>query len=230
LTNHLLPVFASKRLDEIDVGAVDAYRRTKVREARLGPTWINKTITRLGQILAVAQKRGLIVQNPVRINARNRKVKSVRPRQTWLEPDQVLALLNAGGELDREAERGLPVRRPVLAALAYDGLRVGEACALRWRHVDLAAGAGGCCSSWQRLKVPLQPAGGASERRRLCPECSKSSGSLRHAANPEREGLRRRSATATAGIGECARRAHSCHWTSSWPSSSSSFPSSETAV
>jgi integrase len=57
-----------------------------------------------------------------------------------LSPDQVLALLDAAGELDRQDERGLPIRRPLLATLAWAGLRVGEACALRWRHVNLATG------------------------------------------------------------------------------------------
>ena len=140
LTHHLLPFFHRMRVDEIDVAAVDRYRQRKVSEGRLGPTSINKTITRLGQVLDVAQERGLIVQNPVRVNPRNRKVRSVRPARPWLEPNQVLLLLDAAGELDREDVLALPIRRPLLATLAWAGLRVGEAIDLRWRVVDLAAG------------------------------------------------------------------------------------------
>jgi integrase len=139
LTNHLLPFFHGVRVDEITVEQVDRYRQRKVSEGKLGATSINKTITRLGQVLDVAQERELIVQNPVRVNPRNRKVKAVRPRRPWLEPDQVVALLDAARGLD-SADRALPIRRPLLATLAWAGLRVGEACALRWRHVDLAVG------------------------------------------------------------------------------------------
>src|SRR4051812_10119771 len=140
LTHHLLPHFARMRLDAITVEDVDRYRRAKVREGKLGATSINKTITRLGQILDVAQERGWIVQNPVRVNPRNRKVRSVKPHRPWLEPDQVLALLDAAGTLDGQDTRALPIRRPLLATLAWAGLRVGEAVDLRWRHVNLAAG------------------------------------------------------------------------------------------
>lgn len=140
LSHHLLPAFAGKRLDAITVADVDAYRTRKVAEGRLGATSINRTITRLGQILDVAQERGWLVQNPVRVNPRNRKLKAVRPARPWLEPWQVEALLGAAGDLDAEDVRGLPVRRPLLATLAWAGLRVGELIDLRWRCVDLAGG------------------------------------------------------------------------------------------
>ena len=162
LTHHLLPVFHRARLDEIDVEAVDGYRRRKVAEGErrraaiaageplrdrdgrvlrpLSATSINATIDRLGQVLDVALERGLIVTNPCRVNPRNRKVKAAKPRRPWLEPAQVLALLDAARELDREDEHAVAIRRPLLATLAWAGLRVGEACTLRWRHVDLAGG------------------------------------------------------------------------------------------
>jgi hypothetical protein len=61
------------------------------------------------------------------------------------------------------------------------------------------------------------------------PECSKSSGAVTRRTQSVR-GSGGGSATATAGIGECARSTHSSHWSSSWPSSSSSFPSFGTTV
>lgn len=141
LTHHLLPHFARVRVDAIGVEEVDRYRRRKVAEGKLGATSINETIGRLGQILDVAQERGLIVQNPVRVNPRNRKVRQSRPSRPWLEPEQVLQLLDAAADLDRGDGRGLAIRRPLLATLAWAGLRVGEATALRWRDVSLADGA-----------------------------------------------------------------------------------------
>jgi integrase len=56
--------------------------------------------------------------------------------------EQIEALLDAAGELDKKARfnRGGRPRRALLATLALAGLRIGEALALRWRDVDLAAG------------------------------------------------------------------------------------------
>src|SRR4051794_11751076 len=140
LVDHLLPHFHRMPIDRIGVEEVDAYRRLKVGERRLSAASVNQTIGRLGQVLDAAEERGLIARNPVRVNPRNRKLKAGKPKRAWLEPWQVLALLDGAGELDREDRRGLPVRRPLLAALAWAGLRISEAAALHWRDVDLAAG------------------------------------------------------------------------------------------
>jgi len=55
---------------------------------------------------------------------------------------QIEALLNAAGELDREAreDRQHVERRAMLATLTFAGLRISELCGLRWRDVDLATG------------------------------------------------------------------------------------------
>ena len=80
LCNHLLPFFHRHRLPQITVAEVDRYREFKVREGALSAESINKTITRLGQILAVAEERDLVARNPVRVNTRNRKLKTKRRR------------------------------------------------------------------------------------------------------------------------------------------------------
>jgi integrase len=54
LRNHLLPFFAGHRLSQITIVEVDRYRQAKVEETSLSAESINKTITRLGQILEVA--------------------------------------------------------------------------------------------------------------------------------------------------------------------------------
>src|SRR4051812_18491632 len=54
LKRHLLPAFASRRLDEISIQDVDDYRIQKVREGHLAPSSINKTIATLATILEVA--------------------------------------------------------------------------------------------------------------------------------------------------------------------------------
>src|SRR5262249_28115042 len=133
LSCHLLHFFARHRLSEITVAEVDRYRAAKVREGRLNPTSINKTLTRLGQILDVADERGLIARNPMTINKRRRKLRAPGPRRTYIdEAVHIDALLSAAAEIDREArtDQSTPCYA-ILATLTLAGLRVGELLALR---------------------------------------------------------------------------------------------------
>jgi integrase len=141
LTTHLLPFFAGHRLTEISIAEVDRYRQEQVAKGSLSPTSINRTIMRLAQILEVAVERELIARNPAR--GRRRRLKQRNPERTWLDrAEQIVALLDAAGELDAEArgDRLATPRRTFLASMTLGGLRIGEALDLRWRDVDLAAG------------------------------------------------------------------------------------------
>jgi integrase len=161
LTAHLLPYFADYRLDAITVAEVDRYRRTKERErdalakAReeelkrppaerrrlprpLSNGTINKTIRLLAAILEDAVEYGYIDRNPAK--GRKRLLRERPPSRSYLQPEQVAALLAAAGELDAEAREGdSGRRRPLLATLTLAGLRISEALDLRWRDVNLAA-------------------------------------------------------------------------------------------
>ncbi len=95
----------------------------------LGGTQINKTLKLLAQIIDVAIEYEITERaNPAR--GRRRRVKVAKPKRTWVEPEQLMALLDAASV----------TTRPVLATLAGAGLRVGEAVALDWRDVNLATG------------------------------------------------------------------------------------------
>lgn len=138
LVEHLLPHFARLPLDQITVAEVDRYVQAKLREGRLGAASINRTVTVLASVLEVAVEYGYVSANPAR--GRRRRLSTTKPARVWLEPDQVRALLNAAGELDDADRVGRRFRRPLLATLAFAGLRIGELLALRWGDVDLAAG------------------------------------------------------------------------------------------
>lgn len=160
LSSHLLPHFASYRLTEITVEEVDRYRRSKERErdafeasrseqlARpaaererlprpLSNGSINKTIRLLAVILEQAVEYGYVDRNVAQ--GRKRLLRESKPSRTYLQPDQVAALLAAAGELDAEARPSdTGRRRPILATLTLAGLRISEALELRWQDVNLA--------------------------------------------------------------------------------------------
>jgi integrase len=163
LSGHLLPFFARHRLSQITVQEVDRYRAAKVREGELrraaiaagrplldadgrvlrplGANTINKTLTRLGQILEDAVEYGHIDRNPAK--GKRRRLKAPKNTRCHLDrADHITALLIAAGALDartRADRRHIP-RRAIIAVLVFAGLRISELCDLRWRHVDLAAG------------------------------------------------------------------------------------------
>lgn len=161
LSNHLLPYFAKHRLSAITVEEVDRYRRGKVRESKatgavrqrqlakpekdrerlprpLSNGSINKTIRLLAVVLEQAVEYGYLDRNPAR--GRKRLLKETKPNRSYLQPNQVAALLSAAGKLDADAREGdTGRRRPLLATLTLAGLRISEALGLRWRDVNLGA-------------------------------------------------------------------------------------------
>lgn len=125
---HLLPALKDHRLSAITAEEVDRYKARKLRQGKLAPNSINKTILRLAQILEVAVEYGKIERNPAK--GKRRRVKATEPKRSWIEPEQLPALLDV-------ADHRL---RPLVATLAGAGLRIGEACALDWADVNLATG------------------------------------------------------------------------------------------
>jgi integrase len=117
-------------------------RRCQRPERPLSASSINRTITRLGQILEVAVERELIGRNPAKVGGKRRRMKSSQAPRVYLDrAEQIAALLDAAGRIDAESrpDQWLP-RRAMLSTLTYAGLRISELLDLEWRDVDLAAG------------------------------------------------------------------------------------------
>jgi integrase len=135
LTHHLLPFFKGHRLSEITVREVDRYKTAKLAEGTLAANTVNKTLTRLSQILSLAAEYELIPANPAA--GKRRRVKGTKPRRPWVEPEQLLTLLEAATHpKPLLGGRG----RQLLAVLAGAGLRIDEALSLERQNVNLAKG------------------------------------------------------------------------------------------
>jgi integrase len=92
LSNHLLPAFASRRVNQITIEDVDRYRRGKVEKGKLGATSINKTLSTLTAIMESAVEYGHADSNPAR--GRRRRLPSTKPTRSSLDrADHIAALL-----------------------------------------------------------------------------------------------------------------------------------------
>ncbi len=161
LSYHLLPYFANWPLGDIDIEAVDDYRRYKVQQSEqrrtaiergkpirdetgkrikpLSADSINKTIDVLQAILALAVEYGHIPANPAA--GKRRRLKPPARRPVHLDTaEQIQALLDAAGELDRDPYWRTSDRRALITTLVLAGPRAHELCNLLWRDVDLANG------------------------------------------------------------------------------------------
>jgi integrase len=139
LTTHLLPAFSTRRVDEIDAAAIDAFTTSKAR-AGMSPNTINRLVQELAAILQDALEYDLIATNPAA--SKRRRLPSVKPRRGYLDcAEHIGALLDGASDVDREpGRRSVPYRRALIATLVLTGMRIEEALALRWRDVQLASG------------------------------------------------------------------------------------------
>ena len=81
---ELLKHFASFRLSAITKRDVDAYKTMKAAEGVIGPNQINKTLTRLSQILSAAEEYDLIPSNPAAGRRTTRALRrAARARPRW---------------------------------------------------------------------------------------------------------------------------------------------------
>ena len=114
-----------------------SYKRPK---RPLSNSSINKILTLLSRIMQRAVERGLVEVNPMKVGEHDdRFMPTEKPRRTFLEVDELHALLDAAGELDQAKRVDQRIgRRAALATLDLEGFRISELCDLHCSHVDLA--------------------------------------------------------------------------------------------
>ncbi len=123
---HLVPFFGDYMVAQVGPEMIDHYKSEKLREGRIGPRSLNKTLTVLSQVMGAAVRYDYVDRNPVE---QVKRCKVAKRTAAFLELDQVEPFIAA-----------TPERHRVLTmTLVGAGLRIGEALALRWRDVDLLA-------------------------------------------------------------------------------------------
>ena len=133
IDKHILPALGNVRVRELTVGLVD--RHLRAVEARHGAAMAKQTKTVLGQVIGLAVRHDALIQNPVREASPISTMPKNPPRAfTARQAAQLMAALTYD---DQAVARDLPA---LVATMLASGLRLGEACAIFWRSMDLEAG------------------------------------------------------------------------------------------
>lgn len=123
---YALPFFGRRRLVEIEPRDVKAFARQLAKQG-LKPNSVRNIVNPLRALLATAVEEGLIRSNPAAglrlATAAGAAGEPVRS----LTPEELAALIEATP----------PQWRLFVRFLGHTGLRIGEAVALRWEHIDL---------------------------------------------------------------------------------------------
>ncbi len=168
IQGHLLPYCHDRRLSRFDVPYVKQLR-SHLRDKRwptkpyTGPGWetrgecppgklpgtrrlspssVNDILTVLSSVLESALEDGLIDKNAAAAKGTRAKLERRAKVGSWLDYDQLVALLDASHEIDLTTDRRYRNlgRRAFNACLYLGALRVSEVCHLERRDVNWARG------------------------------------------------------------------------------------------
>jgi integrase len=160
LDKHILPALGTRRIDQIGVADVDAFRDER-RVSGLKPQSVNKLLVTLGAVFTCAQRREWVSRNPAAVAERcrlNAGEVSMERTHTDTEdtgdsvnPEEVLSPAEAATLIDT-APAGFDQTYILTAVLT--GARVGELTALTWDDVDFEAGRLSIrrSASWAKLR------------------------------------------------------------------------------
>ena len=131
LDHQVLPAFGAVRLSELSVGLLDRHLRAVAK--RHGPASAKMTRSVLSGLLGYATRMDALERNPIKDLGPTNRGPKTSPRA--LSPDHLQDLLARVGSDPIAQRQDIP---DLVLLLAGSGLRIGEAIALTWQHVDLA--------------------------------------------------------------------------------------------
>jgi len=139
LDSVLLPEVGD--LEPVDMGPDRIAQLIRDLEDRgYRPATVRRYLHPLRPIVRLAMRRGLISTSPLDLLSEDERPTGggVRDHYVWTA-QEISHLIAAADELGRRREAQYNYA-PLIQLLALTGLRVGEALALQWANVDLAAG------------------------------------------------------------------------------------------
>jgi integrase len=126
---HVLPRLGRARVSSLTVDDV-AWLIGEMQKAGLAGWTIRGHLTPLSRVMAYAVRKGMAGANPVKLLDKGERPPVASSRKQVLERDEIAKLIAAA-----------PARyRPLIATVAFTGLRISEALGLVWEDVDFEAG------------------------------------------------------------------------------------------
>jgi integrase len=136
IEKHLIPALGHKRVGQLTVSDLDAFAGRKLIEG-CAPATVNRIRETLRSALSTAVRQDRLARNVARYGG---GVGSATPPVDIFSNDELGRLLTAA----RREHFGA-----IIVLLARTGLRVGEACGLRWRDVRLTTAPPRLSVVWQ---------------------------------------------------------------------------------
>jgi integrase len=125
--NQLMPFFGKLEMRQITPSVCQKWAASRAK-ARKASTY-NKELSILKGILSLAKERGFVLSNPAEGLKRGKVIDKERLIPTRAEFQTLLQTLRIFNQRYQEAAN-------LIELLGTSGLRLGEACALKWEQVD----------------------------------------------------------------------------------------------
>lgn len=135
IENYIKPSLGTRKVHDVDIEQIE--KAAAEWGKRVSPKMVNKVLTSLTSILALAKRYKLIKDNPAQ-EAERLKIATENEDDMEVTPDKVYTKEELG-KLIRATEPGT-IDRLMVMLPALTGCRIGEALGATWQHMDLKAG------------------------------------------------------------------------------------------
>ena len=153
IEQHLIPALGHRRVGQLAIGELDVFAARKLADGYT-PATVNRMRDTLRSALSTAVRQDRLARNVARYGG---GVAAAPPPVDWFTDHELALILKAARDQHYF---------PVLLLLARTGLRIGEACGLRWRDLHPATVPPRLTVVWQldRWGDLVRPKTSASQR------------------------------------------------------------------